>query len=314
MPQTGQISYNSNISGNFASVIRVDAFKCGQQVASIYREIQAVLISCPTLPGGVINTPPTVTPPFPFQINTMQLLQQVILLILILLLDNDIYPNGSFTRYYVRNFRWSIADDYITNTLCDNPPCATFTNLNGPPPPIIGAQVVNGVFEWETACSHVATDAGCGITSNIYTFAIKAFDDFCPANAITIATITIEVTAADSLPAPDFECAWEDENGDVVFNWNHSSGASSSTEYHIHAASNIGGPYSIIADVFYPNSSFSAPVSTLPPGSEFFYLTSESTCAENSVPSDTISPIKFSVSILLMLIVGMILMVLSVSS
>ena len=34
----------------------------------------------------------------------------------------------------------------------------------------------------------------------------------------------------------------------------------------------------------------------MPPGANFFYLTSESTCAENSVPSDTVSPIKFSVS------------------
>ena len=38
---TGEISYNSNVSGNFVTVVRVDAFKCGQKVASIYREIQA---------------------------------------------------------------------------------------------------------------------------------------------------------------------------------------------------------------------------------------------------------------------------------
>ena len=36
--------------------------------------------------------------------------------------------------------------------------------------------------------------------------------------------------------------------------------------------------------------------SSLPAGSEFFYLTSESTCADNSIPSDTISPINFAVS------------------
>ena len=98
------------------------------------------------------------------------------------------------------------------------------------------------------------------------------------------------------MPAPDFECAWEDENGDIVFNWNHSPGVSPSTQYHIHAASNIGGPYSIVSSVFFPNNSFSTAVSSLPAGSEFFYLTTESTCADNSIPSDTISPIKFSVS------------------
>ena len=39
---TGEIAYNSTISGNFVTVVRIDAYKCGQLVAQIYREIQAV--------------------------------------------------------------------------------------------------------------------------------------------------------------------------------------------------------------------------------------------------------------------------------
>ena len=61
--QTGEISYNSNISGNFVSVIRIDGYKCGQQISSIYREIQAVLIGCPLLQNGQTNLPPVITPP-----------------------------------------------------------------------------------------------------------------------------------------------------------------------------------------------------------------------------------------------------------
>ena len=296
--QTGEISYNSNISGNFASVIRVDAFKCGQLVASIFREIQAVLISCPTLqPLNTINLPPIVSPPFPAPTPYYAIVSAGDLVSFnITATDNDLYGGTVSQDVTLEITGGQIADDYVTSTLCDNPPCATFVNTSGLAPPITGLQMVEGVFEWQTACSHVATDAGCGITSNIYTFAVKAFDDFCPANAITIATITIEVTAADSLPAPDFDCAWEDENGDIVFNWNHAAGSSSSTEYHIHAASNIGGPYSVVADVFYPSNDFTTAVSSLPSGSKYFFLTSESTCADNSVPSDTISPIRFSVS------------------
>ncbi|MDP7567443.1 MAG: hypothetical protein QF383_03545, partial [Flavobacteriales bacterium] len=296
--QTGEISYNSNISGNFASVIRVDAFKCGQLVASIFREIQAVLISCPTLqPLNTINLPPVVSPPFPAPTPYYAIVSAGdIVSFNITATDNDLYGGTVSQDVTLEITGGQIADDYVTNTLCENPPCATFVNTSGQAPPITGLQMVEGVFEWQTACSHVATDAGCGITSNIYTFAVKAFDDFCPANAITIATITIEVTAADSLPAPDFDCAWEDENGDIVFNWNHAAGSSFSTEYHIHAASNIGGPYSVVADVFYPSNDFTTAVSSLPSGSKYFFLTSESTCADNSVPSDTISPIRFSVS------------------
>ena len=61
---TGEIAYNSTTSGNFVTVVRIDAYKCGQLVAQIFREIQAVLIACPTLSGGTNNIPPTITPPF----------------------------------------------------------------------------------------------------------------------------------------------------------------------------------------------------------------------------------------------------------
>jgi len=296
-PQTGEINYTSNISGNFASVIRVDAFKCGQKVASIYREIQSVLIACPILPNGAVNLPPIVTPPFsmptPFYASVSA---GDLVTFNVTASDSDLYANGLMQDITLEISGGQVADDFITNTMCDNPPCATFVNASGLASPITGMQLVEGVFEWQTACSHVATDAGCGITSNTYTFAIKAFDDFCPANAITIATITIEVTAADSLPAPDFECAWESSNGDVTFNWNSSVGASSSTVYHIYGAANIGGPYTILSDVNYPNESDIIPASLLVGGIKYFYLTSESTCAENSIPSDTISPIYFSIS------------------
>ncbi len=293
--QTGEINYASNIAGNFSSVIRVDAFKCGQKVASIYREIQSVLIACPILPNGTINLPPILntSPPSVFfqSVSAGDLVT-----FNITASDNDLYANGLSQDITLEISGGQVSDDYITNTLCDNPPCATFVNTSGLAPPITGLQLVEGVFEWQTACSHVATDAGCGITSNIYTFAIKAFDDFCPANAITIATITIEVSAADSLPAPDFECAWESPNGDVTFNWNSSVGASSSTVYHIYGSENIGGPYTILSDVSYPYESDVVPASSLVGGIKYFYLTSESTCAENSLSSDTISPIYFSIS------------------
>ena len=96
-----------------------------------------------------------------------------------------------------------MAGDFITVTDCANPPCATFDNGAGLTPPFSNPTFVDGFFNWQTACSHVTANAGCGNTSNLYTFAIKAYDDFCPAPAITLATISIEVTAANTLPEPD---------------------------------------------------------------------------------------------------------------
>ena len=76
------------------SVIRIDAFKCGQLVASIYREIQAVLISCPTLPGGIINLPPAVSPPFPLPTQYYATVSAgAIVTFNITAIDNDLYAN-----------------------------------------------------------------------------------------------------------------------------------------------------------------------------------------------------------------------------
>ena len=53
----------SGNSGNFSTVVKVDAYKCGQRVASIYREIQAVQINCAPMSGGGPNNPPLITAP-----------------------------------------------------------------------------------------------------------------------------------------------------------------------------------------------------------------------------------------------------------
>ena len=62
-------------------------------------------------------------------------------------------------------------------------------------PPFSNPGIVSGPLRGLTSCTHIDASAGCGQTSNVFNFSIKAYDDFCPANAITIATITIEVTA-----------------------------------------------------------------------------------------------------------------------
>ena len=295
--QTGEINYFSqNTSGNFVTVVRVDAYKCGQLIAQIYREIQAVLISCPSLGQG-INNPPVVSPAFPpptqffTSVNAGSFVS-----FNISATDNDVYANGSPQDITLEISGGQLADDFITTTACNNPPCATFTNGFGLTPPFSNPGLVDGVFEWQTACSHISSDAGCGRTSNLYTFAIKAYDDYCPANAITIATVTVEVTKTDSLTPPDLECVFLDGNGDISLNWNHNPSATNATVYNIYGASNIGGPYNLIANVNYPIDNYVIPSNMIPQGAYYYYLTNESTCADESLPSDTITPIEFEIS------------------
>ena len=189
-----------------------------------------------------------------------------------------------------------MAGDFVTITDCANPPCATFDNGAGITPPFSNPTFVDGFFNWQTACSHVTANAGCGNTSNLYNFAIKAYDDFCPAPAITLATISIEVTAANSLPEPDLQCAFLDGDGDLTLDWNESFGANPSTVYHIFGSDNIGGPYTLLADVNYPDTMYIIDSASIPLGYQFFYMTQESECANNSLESDTITPIEFAIS------------------
>ena len=55
-PNTGEITYDANTAGFFVTCVKVQAYKCGQLVAEVYREVQVVLIACPTMPGtGALN-------------------------------------------------------------------------------------------------------------------------------------------------------------------------------------------------------------------------------------------------------------------
>ena len=298
---TGEIAYNSTTSGNFVTVVRIDAYKCGQLVAQIFREIQAVLISCPSLSGGTNNIPPSVSPPFTDPITGLPSYSTTVpaggvINFQIQSDDLDVYSNGSPQDVTLEITGGQMAGDFSTITDCTNPPCATFDNGAGLTPPFSNPIFVNGFFEWQTACSHVTTNIGCGNTSNLYTFAIKAYDDFCPAPAITLATISIEVTAANSLPKPDLQCVFIDGNGDLTLDWNESFGANPSTIYHILGSDNIGGPYTLIADVNYPDTMYTIDAANIPSGYQFYYMTQESACANNSLESDTITPIEFAIS------------------
>ena len=298
---TGEISYNSTISGNFVTVVRIDAFKCGQLVAQIYREIQAVLIACPSLSGGTSNLPPTVSPPFTDPITGLPSYSTSVpaggvINFSVHSDDFDIYGNGQPQDVTLEITGGQMAGDFVTLSDCANPPCATFDNGAGLTPPFSNPTFVDGYFQWQTACSHVSTNVGCGNISNLYTFAIKAYDDFCPAPAITLATITIEVTAANSLPQPDLQCAFLNGDGDLTLDWNETFGANASTIYHILGSDNIGGPYTILADVYYPDTIYTIDSVNIPIGYEFFYMTQESACANNSFESDTITPIEYAIS------------------
>jgi len=199
---TGEITYLSNTSGIFVTCIKVEAKKCGQLVAEIYREVQVVLVDCMMYnqPTDGFNDPPVISPAF---IDTITLLPSYettvyagdLVTFNIEAEDIDTYNGGILQDITLNASGGQFASDYVTTINCANPPCATFNNGSGVTPPFSAPGIVSGIFEWQTDYSHMTADVGCNTTSNVFTFLIKAEDDFCPANGISVATIKITVVS-----------------------------------------------------------------------------------------------------------------------
>ena len=119
----------------------------------------------------------------------------------------------------------------------------------------------------------------------VYTFLIKVTDDFCPAPAITIATISVEVLAVPTDQPPDIRCVSVDVNGDVLLSWEHLSAAQSSTIYNVYSSTSPNGPFNLLDTLGYPTDTYIHSGAGADAASIYYYMTSESDCAGVSAAS-----------------------------
>lgn len=224
-PNTGEISFTSYTTGAFVTSTKVKAYRCGVKVAEIWRDMQVTLLPCGS------NTPPSVTPPFfpNSYIDTVYAGDYV--QFSMSATDFQMNPNnqpqvvrfeatGSQFGAFVPAFGSSPAHYSDTNG-CLNKPCATLSPAPGPNNtyPLQSQFAIATSFGWQTKCTHLQTQNGCNSTTNVYNFIIKASDDYCPAPAYKISTITIVVVAKPTLPSPAIQCVKVLPNGKVELNW-----------------------------------------------------------------------------------------------
>ena len=235
---TGRTSYPADLQGNYVTCTKVSAYKCGDLVTEIYREIQVVLIP-PTCNLGdttngnfgadtLCNVRPFVQPPFyypgainPYQWDTLVHCGDTVSFNFNAS-DNDYYPNGTQQDllFEVSGGQFYNYNDGIP---CQNPPCATFEELSsGATPPFSTANGVGtGYFEWVTSCNHVINSCS-GYSPSIYTFVVRVSDDFCPAPAIENTAQVISITVfppcdlKGNLVVTQPNCGLN--NGQVIFN------------------------------------------------------------------------------------------------
>mgnify|MGYP006194451355 CR=1 FL=1 len=176
--QTGEVSFQtfSGQSGQqFTSTIRVDSYRDGILIASVYRDAPFIGLDCPfnTQPSAMFDSNPAqgfVDTIYPGEFVDIPLLFEDV--------DFDsssmqlqeiaVTPNG-------QNFSL----DYADSTNCRDSlfgPCATLT----PVPTydsilkenvLKGIGAVNARFQWQTNCSHIGSDAG-----KLYNFIFKVKD------------------------------------------------------------------------------------------------------------------------------------------
>lgn len=292
-PYTGEISFTSYTQGAFVTVTKVTAYRCGIKVAEIFREMQIVLLNC----GN--NTPPDVTAPFPDALgNYVNYIDTVYAGELVTFpmsaTDFDLLPNGSPQTLHLFASGPQFGANFSSSTTgCLNPPCATLNPAPLPAPVGLSGQFgVQTNFSWQTDCDHIAiniANIGCITTSNIYNFVIKVQDDFCPAPAITVATITIVVLATPVLPAPDLRCASVDASGNVTLSWVavHDT-MNSFNSYHIYSATSPSGPFTKVDSIFNINqTSYTHIGAGANSQSIYYYLKTRSGCGGRYYSSST---------------------------
>ncbi len=219
---TGQISYTSYTQGSYVTCIKVEAWKCGQLVAEIFRDIQVTLINC-----GAVNNPPTllITPApgsVPINVNgtiiTATAFAGDLVAFSLNATDFDFQPQS----FAPQEIEFSATGNNLApignpGGGCLNPPCANITPTPGQPT-FVNPTNNQVEFSWNTDCNHLNTQNGCGTFRNSYSFALRMEDDFCPAPAISIATLKVTVVADPSDP-PQMGCVGYDPSGGINVTW-----------------------------------------------------------------------------------------------
>ncbi|MBL0048599.1 MAG: gliding motility-associated C-terminal domain-containing protein [Bacteroidetes bacterium] len=291
-PITGTIVYRCDQPGDYVNVNCVTAYKCGNKVAEIFRDMQVSVFI------GTANLPPNVLLPFSNHTSSDTTVTAGDLISFDLFAsDNDTLGDGSPQTISMSasggQFDTTSYDTASTN--CNKPPCAGIS----PSMPLVNPSVLNGKFVWQTECNHLSYLTTCYSYSNTYTFQFIFADDNCPAPAKKSITATIHVLNRPPIDASKFVCTKVAPNGDVTLNWIPPIDSLHSFDsYHIYGSVLKNGPYTDLdsIDTLSVNTTtiVGANATTNP---VYYFVQTRSTCnGKVRVNSDTLRTILTSVT------------------
>lgn len=292
---TGEISFTSFTAGNFVTTVKVEAWKCGQKVAEIFREIQIVLIPCG------LNTPPDVTPPFQDPVTGLYTLfadtvnAGDTISFILAVADTELLPSGNPQTVIIDATGSQFGAGFTSTTSgCLNPPCATLS----PAPPFSGLGGLSTMFNWITSCDHFSYNNPCFANANTYTFVFRVQDNFCPVPSYSLATVSITIRAKPLLAPPVMHCLAVDSSGGVTITWEPPPDSTGSfNSYHVFSSSSAAGPFTLLDSIFsYSQTSYYHANANANSGPVYYYIQTRAGCGGKfySSSSDTLSTIHLT--------------------
>ena len=311
-PVTGVITFEPSIIGGFFTCVRVDEWRCGQLIGSVFRDIPIFFIPGVNTASGIPNKPPKLVIEFPpgypsgqpilnsigdtigYQMNVFagQSIKANISSF-----DVDLAPNFFLDSIIFNPISSQISTSNSISSGCNNPPCAVVSPSNGQS---TFRTVLQNYAElnWQTDCNHVGyINTPCGIPTSSYVFAIRVQDKFCPAPAISNQSLIVNVISTIPVP-PDMSnaCVSINTSGGIDLSWGYPVDTGMNFDaYVIYHSTNPTAPFAVLDTVFNYNQlsyTHNAPGT----GAHYYYIRTKGGCGYISVPTDTLQTIQMALT------------------
>ena len=267
--EIGTIAFNSGISGSFATCIGIEAWRCDQKIAEIYRDIP-VTVRGDCQGAAALCPAPDLNPPN-FSLTPNTNLTNITILnpvtgsngdtiaylaegypgdtISFNLVATDIDINPDCTQQNItllaKGGNLSSASNYgNANTCLFNPPCATLTSLN-PQSTFTHPGINEAVFNWVLDTSHLAYNqticSNSGGTEYEFNFRMK--DDSCPIPLSSYVKVIVKVLGSNiAAPLkPDLKCGSYIGNNQLKLEWTPNQDTGMTWDHYIIGRETTGG-------------------------------------------------------------------------
>jgi gliding motility-associated-like protein len=311
-PVTGVITFEPNIVGGFFTCVRVDEYRCGQLIGSVFRDIPIFSVPGISTGGGTANKPPKLLIEFPpgFPQGApltnsvgdtigyeMTVFAGQAIKANISSFDVDLAPNFLLDSIIFNPISTQISTTNSSTAGCANPPCAIVTPSNNQ---TSFRTVLQNYAElnWQTSCNHIGyVNNPCGVPTSKYVFAIRVQDKFCPAPAVSNQSLIVNVVSTIPVP-PDMNdaCASVNANGTVSISWGFPADTGMNFDsYVIYHSASPTAPFTVLDTVFnYATLGYTHASPAV--GANYYYIRSKGGCDYLSIPSDTLRTMGLSLN------------------